>query len=434
MDYINLPKDYLTSVAKFKNFVLKKDDFNRLFDNIATNLNSLKDEIVNTNNFIFQSSGNINTYFVNIGDSTVEQKTLENLYTDVGFSVDKIFSEIIDYNSIMYIGNDGSSKFIPIVPRSCLTIKNNNIDFNLIKIENIDGQKLDSSFLADSTITFNRFNQEAQNIFLSCVKLSSLNFANDFVFDFGSNYFQAGYLESIFFRSRKSKDWFKNVCVDTKLDRLLHWIITPKSLADNLLLTDENGLKHMHLICYNWSVLIKSNALTASYYKSRYDKRLTPPAISSSGVATNFVVHFKGDEPSDSSLIDLIFQRDVSIDRTGEEDSDLPFFGNIEFEGAGTFDDNLFTNECFVFSGNIPNVGICNSYIGPMYIDEKLLSPTFKITKRMCYEALYADHTKKHARPPLRRWYIPIVILNILRDRFGVTDDDWKWGVDGVYN
>lgn len=432
MDYINLPKNYLTNIAKFKNFILKKEDFNRIFDTFATNLNLLKDEILNTNNFIFQSSGNLNTFFVNIGDSTVQQKTLENLYTDVGFSVDKIFSDSIDFNSVMHIDSSGEAKFLSIITGNCITIKNNNIDFTLINAENLQNQIFNSSFLMDETITFDKFDKSTQDIFLFNVKLDKSNFVDNFEFDFNNQTIQDNQQVNDFFWSfRKSKSWFKDVCVDTKLDKMLHWIITPKALADNLSLVDENGRKHMHLICYNWSLLIKNPKPIADFYNIKTHSMLDTRGYQANRYNTSSYLAYLEKEAERA--------KENQGKNTGNTDyfkflREHTFFDRIEFEACGTFDDNLFTNDCFVFSDNIPGVGIYNSYIGPMYLDKSLLSPEFRITKRMCYEAIYADHTKKHARPPLRKENIPVEILNRLRDRFGVVDDDWKWGEDGVYN
>jgi hypothetical protein len=67
-----------------------------------------------------------------------------------------------------------------------------------------------------------------------------------------------------------------------------------------------------------------------------------------------------------------------------------------------------------------------------MYIDRIYLNPTFKINKRMCYEAIYADYTKKHGRPALQKANVPDVIVNRLRTHYGVIDSDWDY--EGVFN
>jgi hypothetical protein len=207
-----------------------------------------------------------------------------------------------------------------------------------------------------------------------------------------------------FFALQKDSEVFNNVAfVNQNFPEkwILPYLITPKALGNNAI--NSIPLSNRLHVPTTWSILIKERTKkmqsileTRSWYRD---------------FENNFslfvYIFYNNTKPNLDPLLSRYYNDLDSI---------------IEY--GGTFDDNLFTNDLFFVS---PSQGYQNygySYCGPLFISQYHLNPNFKINKRMCYEAVYANNVP-HRFPPLQKSSVPPQVVEALERVYGVVDSDW---------
>lgn len=427
MDFINYNKNYLSEITKQNNFTLTKNRLNDIFNDFANYSNQLRELIANTNSTIYQSVGNFNSFFVNVGDGTIQQRRIQEIIVgEEGFSLNRIPSLPVERNSILQVNNANEINFVGLNINTTIKSNNNNIDFGLITKNELSNQIISPSIFANNSIGFDRFKDTQITDFIYRASLTEKNLYPNFQFDIVTPDYGDG-SDKLFNFSRKSWDWIKPLndqCEDTNLMEFLHLMITPKSIADNCEIMDSI-YSYIFRFSPFWSIYIKTknkkmhnwllgSASSQFVYPDDIDKPNPTSRVQDSEVNKYLTFYLANTLYFDN----IRYKRDPSV-------------AEFEIEDCGTFSDNLFTYDTFV-SFDDTYVKWYPSYIGAMHITRNLLKPDFKVNKRMCYESIYADYTKRHGRPALQKQNVPDAILNRLRTHYGVVDSDWDY--EGVYN
>jgi hypothetical protein len=430
MNFIDYNKNYLSETVKRNRYILTKEMANHIFNQFANYANELKDVVDGIKATIYQTSGNTDTYFVNVGDGTVVQKTIEDIIAGIdGYTLNKIPAAAIADTCILQVNNNKQLNFIKLQNNSIIKGNSKNLIIESIKKDDIAIQASFSSIFKDNSISFAKFNKTPQilSTFAKETLLTDEHLATAFRFTvLEENSLSA---DNFFYSARKGWDYFiqnPTHFEDTELRQILHLMITPKSIKNGVRLQDMTSYDRPYrplMLSPFWSIHIKSKT------KKMHNILKFNPQI----IADNIIQPSPLTRIEDSNVMKYIyffsqlshFFNDIRDKKPLSNGTNIE---NLEIESCGTFEDNLFTNDLFV-----NNIGVSlYAYIGPMYIDRKYLNPTFKINKRMCYESIYADFTKKHGRPALQKENVPEAIVNRLRTHFGVIDSDWDW--DGVFN
>jgi hypothetical protein len=400
-------KNKLLSTIRNNTFsIITKENLNNEFQKFTNFLNGMRDKINNIQDTPYISQGNYNTFFANTRDGRVVQLAEQDIFVSDNIDIENISSETIANNSILETDAQGSLKFKEIIPNCLLYFSNDSFDFSKITSRNLGAVQIPIQSIKDNSISIENFDNAIipyiANRLSRDNELNMDNFDDESISPIVSRLTETNWTG--FFALQKDSEVFNNVAfVNQNFPEkwILPYLITPKALGNNAI--NSIPLSNRLHVPTTWSILIKERTKkmqsileTRSWYRD---------------FENNFslfvYIFYNNTKPNLDPLLSRYYNDLDSI---------------IEY--GGTFDDNLFTNDLFFVS---PSQGYQNygySYCGPLFISQYHLNPNFKINKRMCYEAVYANNVP-HRFPPLQKSSVPPQVVEALERVYGVVDSDW---------
>lgn len=396
--YLSIKKDgFITIDNKYLN-----DEFNfysNVLNEIRGNINSILDT-----GFTYVSKGDTEKFFINQKDGKVVQKNINNSLIE-NIDITKFTNPQSPFLSIVEtIGSNYQTTSISDL--SCFFSKNNELTFKKIEESDLMGTLFSGDIFIDKSIAQSRFDFN----FVEYATFEDRH-AIDAVlnYDIINNKLQTlnkFWYGGAFGQTRQDISIFDNVTlsnVDTVSyysQFFLHLCITPKAIGNN-------AIKNSGGVFFSpfWSVLLKT--------KNKAMSDLFLWENMGHGGIRNWV---QQQNNLNLRLPWYLFEY--------MENQEFDYWKNLKFEYGGSIDDNTFTYDLFTFySDNIYQRYA--GYIGPLYLTPQKLTADFKISKRMIYEARYADNTVQKRLPPIQKESCPLAIVRLLETNFGVIDSDW---------